>query len=71
MYLIFGAAGLLIISFAIWSKNERKQDFLFIIGGVFLLIYSIDTDDIIFIILQIVFIASALVEILKLRRKEH
>lgn len=68
MTIIFGIIGLLVISFAIWLRNERRQDILFIIGGVSLLIYSISIRDIIFMILQAVFIASALVELLRLRK---
>jgi len=70
MTIIFGIIGLLAISFAIWLKNERRQDILFVIGGASLLVYSISIGDIIFIVLQIVFIVSALVEILRLSRKD-
>ena len=63
-----GIFGLIIISYAIWIKNEKKQDILFILGGILLLSYSIFIEDIIFIILQIIFILSALIEILKLRK---
>ena len=69
MFIIFGIIGLLAISFAIWLKNELKQDFLFVVGGISLLVYSISIGDIIFIILQIIFIVSALFEILRLYRK--
>ncbi|MFA6407305.1 MAG: YgjV family protein [Candidatus Paceibacterota bacterium] len=70
MFIIFGIIGLLIISTAIWLKNEKKQDFLFVIGGISLLIYSMSIHDLIFIILQIVFIISALVEIFRLPKKK-
>jgi len=70
MFIIFGIIGLLIISFAIWFRNERKQDILFVIGGISLLIYSISIRDLIFIILQVVFIISALIELLPLRGKD-
>jgi lipid-A-disaccharide synthase-like uncharacterized protein len=65
--IIFGVLGLLAISFAIWLKNEKKQNILFIIGGALLLVYSFVIDDIIFIILQIVFVLSALIELIKKR----
>ncbi len=71
MFIIFGIIGLLIISFAIWFKNEHKQDILFVLGGVSLLIYSVSIKDFIFIILQIVFIISALIELLQLRGKRR
>lgn len=69
MMIIFGIIGLLIISFSIWLKNERLQDVLFVAGGISLLVYSIHIKDVIFIILQVVFIASALVELLQLKQK--
>jgi hypothetical protein len=69
MFIIFGIIGLLIISFAIWLKNERKQDILFVVGGISLLIYSISIGNVIFIVLQVVFIASSLLEILRLAGK--
>lgn len=71
MHVISGIIGLTIISFAIWLRNERRQDVLFIAGGIFLLIYSIGVSDIIFIILQVVFIVSALAEILRLPKKHR
>ncbi|KKQ76931.1 MAG: hypothetical protein US98_C0019G0009 [Parcubacteria group bacterium GW2011_GWC1_38_6] len=69
MAIIFGIVGLLIISLAIWLKSERRQDILFVIGGASLLVYSISIKDVIFIILQIVFLISAFVELLRLRKK--
>ncbi len=69
MFTLIGIIGLLIISFAIWLKNERRQDILFVVGGILMLVYSISIDSIIFAVLQAVFIASALFEILRLPRK--
>lgn len=68
MNIAFGVIGLLIISYSVWQKNEKNQDTLFIIGGISLLAYSISIGDIIFTILQIVFITSALIELIKLRK---
>ena len=67
MIIVFGITGLLVISFAIWLKNERWQDMLFIVGGILLLVYSFGIQDVIFIALQIVFIVSALTELLRVR----
>ncbi len=63
-----GVAGLLIISRAVWFRNERTQDKWFVIGGILLLIYSVNIGSVIFTILQVVFIASALLELKKLRK---
>ncbi|MBX2866548.1 hypothetical protein KTR10_01130 [Candidatus Kaiserbacteria bacterium] len=60
----FGIIGLLLISLALWL-TEKKQNILFIIGGISLLIYSISIGDTIFIILQSIFICSAALELLK------
>ena len=64
----FGIIGLLIISGSLWIKNEVKQNILFICGGVSLLLYSIYIDDMVFIVLQCVFILSAGLELLKTLR---
>ena len=66
MFKIFGIIGLLIITAGVLIKKEKKQDLLFIIGGLALLIYSIYISDWIFIILQIVFILTAAWELLKI-----
>jgi len=63
----FGIIGLLVISYAIWIKDEKRQNILFIVGGVALLFYSLFIKDVIFIVLQIIFILSALVEIIRKR----
>ena len=65
----FGVIGLLLISYALWVKNEKRQDEIFLVGGAFLLAYSIFIGDKIFVALQIVFMVSALAEILKIRKK--
>ena len=68
MTIIFGIIGLIIISVAIWLK-EKKQDVLFVVGGIFLLIYSLSIGNNIFSILQVVFIISATIELIKKRRR--
>jgi len=65
--IIFGILGLLAVAYAVWVRNERRQDFLFALGGLLLLVYSIWIRDFVFIILQIIFIASVLFERKKLR----
>jgi hypothetical protein len=64
----FGILGLISISIAVWIRNERRQDVLFMVGGIFLLVYSIFIKDTVFIVLQIIFILSTLAELLKLRK---
>lgn len=69
--IIFGIVGLVVISVSIWIKKEKRQDIFFIFGGVCLLIYSIGIESWIFSILQVVFIASAMVELFKLKTKSR
>ena len=60
LFKTFGVIGLLIITRGIFIKKEKPRDWDFAIGGIFLLTYSIYLRDLIFIILQIVFIVSNL-----------
>ena len=67
---IFGAIGLILITTGIFAKKEINQDWIFIAGGSFLLIYSIYLKDPIFIPLQIVFVLASLYEIYTLKFKK-
>ncbi|MEX0690037.1 MAG: hypothetical protein WD095_01190 [Candidatus Paceibacterota bacterium] len=70
IFKIVGAIGLLLISIGIVTKNRKNQDILYIIGGTCLEIYSIYLQDIIFIILQIVFTLAATYDLIKLRNNK-
>ncbi len=70
MLTIFGIVGLVIVSISIWIKKEKRQDLFFILGGLFLLVHSIGIKSWVFSILQVVFVVSALVELLELRKKK-
>ena len=70
IFTLIGALGLVIISIGILIKKEETQDISFIIGGVCLEIYSIYIQNVIFIILQLVFIASATYELINLKWKK-
>ncbi len=65
LFKIIGAVGLLLISSGIITKKRKTQDIFYILGGVCLEIYSIYLGDIIFIILQIIFILSAVYDLIK------
>ena len=69
MHITLGILGLVVASVAIWIKKEKYQDILFILGGLLLLGYSIAIHDPIFIILQIIFILSAVIELVILSKK--
>ena len=69
LFKLLGVIGLLIITRGIFIKKEKPRDWDFAIGGIFLLAYSIYLRDLIFIILQIVFIVSNLFREWQLRKK--
>ncbi len=71
IYTIIGAIGLIliIIGVLIKNKNRKIRDIVYIFGGAFLATYSIHIKDIIFIILQIVFVLVAIYD-LKLQIKK-
>ena len=60
---ILGIAGLILICVGVVLKKRKREDIFYIIGGLLLEIYSILIHDKIFIVLQIVFVASALYDL--------
>ena len=60
IFKIIGSIGLLLISAGVVIKGRQRQNILYISGGISLLIYSIELRDMIFIILQVVFILAAI-----------
>jgi hypothetical protein len=68
MFKIIGALGLILISIGVITKQRKRQDILYIVGGLCLEAYSINLNDVIFIILQIVFSLSAIYDLTKLMR---
>lgn len=65
---IFGVIGLLLVSAGIVLKKRRKEDILYLLGGVCLEIYSVHIHENIFIILQAVFIVSALYDLITTKK---
>ncbi len=68
MATILGIIGVIVIAIAVWAKKEKRQDALFVIGGLCLLIYSISINNLIFSILQVVFVGSTLIAFFKLKK---
>lgn len=66
-----GALGLLLVTAGILLHGNPKQNWLFAMGGVGLLIYSTYLKDPVFIPLQIIFTAASLYEIYKLKNIKH
>ncbi len=65
---ILAIIGLLLISYAIFVKNEKRQDWLFVIGGILLFYHSYTLNDPIFMTLQVVFVLASLYEIFTLKK---
>jgi lipid-A-disaccharide synthase-like uncharacterized protein len=63
--IVFGIIGLITLTYAVWIKDSRRRGILAAVGGVLMLVYSISIHDPIFITLQVVFIVSSLVEVLR------
>lgn len=59
IFKLLGAAGLVLITFGVITKNRIHQDIFFITGGLLLEAYSIYLKDVIFIPLQIIFVIAA------------
>ncbi|MBI3633775.1 MAG: hypothetical protein HY226_05820 [Candidatus Vogelbacteria bacterium] len=64
-YKIVGAIGLILITAGILVKDRKKEDLLYILGGLLLEIYSIYIQDTLFITLQIIFTISAVYDYTK------
>lgn len=69
IFKIFGVIGLILLCIGIIVKNRDTRDVLSILGGIALLIYSIYLKDIIFIILQSVYIIVTIFDYIKLIKK--
>lgn len=67
---ILGAIGLILISWGVLIRKEKKQDVIFILGSTGLLAYSIYLRDPIFIPLQAIFILVTTWELWKLHSKK-
>ena len=66
---IFGIVGLLGITIGVLARNNMMQNGLFILGGVFLAVYSIAIENTIFLVLQIVFTIAAIYDLIASRKK--
>ena len=67
IFKIIGALGIILIVMGIIIKKRKIQDIFFIFGGICLEIYSIYINDLIFIILQIIFILAAVYDFIKVQ----
>lgn len=71
LFELIGAIGLVLIIIGVMVKSREKQYLLFMGGGILLGTYSVYIQNLIFIILQIVFILSAFYEYLVLKKNSY
>jgi hypothetical protein len=63
MFRLLGIGGLIAITIGVISKNRTHQNIYYIIGGLFLVTYSAYIGDMIYIILQVIFIIAAIYDL--------
>ena len=66
MYEVYGVIGLLFITKGILLHDRTKQDIMFILGGVFLEIYSYLLGDVVFMTLQLIVTLAASYDLIRL-----
>lgn len=66
---LIGALGLLLIIGGIVVKNRSTRNYIYIVGGILLEIYSIYIGDLIFIVLQAIFTVVAVYDLLRERKE--
>ena len=69
LFKIISILGLLFIISGVLVKKRETRDVLYIFGGIFLEIYSIYLNDLIFVILQMVFTIAAVYDLIKIKKK--
>ena len=69
IFKIIGILGLVLISVGVITQRKDSEDIIYIIGGIFLLVYSTYIGDLIFIVLQIIFIISAIFHFFKMKKR--
>jgi len=69
-FIIIAVIGVLLATIGIIGRSELKSDYFHLVAGLCLVTYSIYIKDIVFIILQIIFMSGALYEIVKIRKEK-
>ncbi len=65
-----GVLGVILISVGIMKREEIKEDFYFILGSLCLEAYSLYIRDVLFVILELIVLFSALYEFIKLKKRK-
>ena len=68
IYQFVGILGLIIISVGVFWQKKFLEDILYIIGGVALFVYSYNLGNWIFTILQVIFVISAFLHLLRIMK---
>ena len=67
---LIGVLGIILISIGVITKKRKSQNVFYILGGGCLEVYSIYIGDLIFAVLQIIFILSAIYDFNKINLKQ-
>jgi len=67
IFKLIGALGIVLIATGILIRKRKNEDAFYIAGGVCLLAYSIHINDLIFIVLQIIFTVTAIYDFARIR----
>lgn len=62
---IVAIVGVILISVGIIKRKRRTEDIYYILGGLCMFVYSIHVEDLIFIVLQIIFTGTAMYDFYK------
>lgn len=71
LFYFLGVIGLILITIGVIVKTIKKQNLLFSLGGISLVLYSINIGDKIFIILESVFTLTAIYNLIKMPKNKR
>ncbi|MBT4516827.1 MAG: hypothetical protein HOC78_02940 [Candidatus Komeilibacteria bacterium] len=70
IYKFVGILGLSIISVGVFWQKKYVEDLLYVLGGIALFIYSYHIKEWIFVVLQVIFVISALSHLFRLLKNK-
>ena len=70
IYKFVGILGLVIISIGVFWQKKYIEDLLYIVGGIALFVYSYHIREWIFVVLQVIFVISALSHLFRLLKNK-
>lgn len=63
--------GVLLITYAVFLEAEKRQDFVFLIGGMCLMVYALSLKSPIFVLAMLGLITASTYEIIQIMRGKH